>query len=213
MLDLHVHALVDALRSPVGHEAGGPQFRQRIGQHELDGLVVEDGTAVSVAVPGERGGLLDEPLHRPESPRRDHQPFVPEPLVGEQHPVAFRTDEIGRGYSHVLERNHRMVVAVGVRIGRGPNDPDARCVQIDDEHGMRPGVGAVRQLGLEEDVVRPVERRDVPFDAVEQVFLAVSSGRGPDGVDVGARVLLGDRVALAPLAPDSRDHPRVELVL
>jgi len=60
-------------------------------------------------------------------------------------------------------------------------------------------VVATGQLGLEEGEVGAVVGGDVPFDAVEQVVLAVPARGGLDRVDVGARALLGDRVALLPV--------------
>ena len=65
-------------------------------------------------------------------------------------------------------------------------------------------VAGRRQLGLEEGEVGAVVRGDVPLDAVEQVVLAVPARGGLDRVDVGARALLGDRVALLPLPRDRR---------
>jgi hypothetical protein len=53
----------------------------------------------------------------------------------------------------------------------------------------------------------------VPFLAAQDVSVPIGSGRGLDRVDVRARALLGDGVALVPLAPDCRQHPGVELML
>ncbi len=73
-------------------------------------------------------------------------------------------------------------------------------VVVHEQHRVLAGVLAVGDLALEEDVVGGVERRHVHLHAVQHVVVAVpADGRG-DGVDVGARALLGDRVALVSLA-------------
>jgi hypothetical protein len=48
--------------------------------------------------------------------------------------------------------------------------------------------------------------------AVQHVLVPVPANRGRDRVDVRARTLLGDRVALVPLAADRRDDPSFELL-
>ena len=72
---------------------------------------------------------------------------------------------------------------------------------------------AADQLALEERVVRAVVRRHVPLDAVEHVVIAVPPRGRLDRVHVGTGPLLGDRVALAALAPGRRPDVPVELVL
>jgi hypothetical protein len=47
----------------------------------------------------------------------------------------------------------------------------------------------------------------------EEVAVAVAQRGGLDGVDVGAGALLGDRVALPPLAADGGHHPALELLV
>src|SRR6266702_3539941 len=74
------------------------------------------------------------------------------------------------------------------------------------------GVRTTVQLGLEEREVGGVVRGDVPLDAVQQVAVTVPAGGCLDRRHVGARALLGDRVALLPLAPHGRAHVALELV-
>ena len=69
---------------------------------------------------------------------------------------------------------------------------------------MLADVVAIGQLALKERVVRGVERGHMPLHAVQYVVVAVAARRGLDRVDVRARALLGDRVALAPLAARRR---------
>jgi hypothetical protein len=73
-------------------------------------------------------------------------------------------------------------------------------------------VRAAAQPGLEEGEVGGVVRGDVPLDPVEEVLVAVAVSGGLDRVDVGARALLGDRVALLALAGDRGPHVPVDLV-
>jgi hypothetical protein len=213
VLDLDVQVGVDAVRGLVGHQPGRPQLGHRVGQHELDRLVVEDRPAVGLAPAGEGGRLLDQPLGRPQGPGRDHQPFVAEPLVGEAHAVALGADQLALGDADVFEGDHRVMVGVGVAVGGGAHHPDAGGVKVEHEHGVAAGVGPAGQLALEEHVVGVVERGHVPLDAVEQVAVAVAGGRRLDRVDVGAGALLGDGVALPALAPDGGYHPAVQLLL
>jgi hypothetical protein len=83
-----------------------------------------------------------------------------------------------------------------------------RLWQVDQEHR----VVAAGQPGLEEGEVGGVVRGDVPLDPVEHVLSAVAARGGLDRVDVGARALLGDRVALLALAGDRGPHVPLDLV-
>ena len=74
-------------------------------------------------------------------------------------------------------------------------------------------VRAAVQLGLEEREVGGVVGGDVPLGAVQQITVTVPAGGRLDRRHVGARALLGDRVALLALAPHGRAHVPLELVL
>ena len=52
----------------------------------------------------------------------------------------------------------------------------------------------------------------MPFDTVQHPFAAVPAGGRLDRVDVGARALFGDRVALLALAADRRPEVALDLV-
>ena len=85
---------------------------------------------------------------------------------------------------------------------------------------VRPGTWRARRraspavsLGLEEGSSRQCCRTcHVPLDAVEDPLVAVAAGGRLDRVDVGARALLGDRVALLALAADRRLEVALDLV-
>jgi hypothetical protein len=112
----------------------------------------------------------------------------------------------------VGERDDRMVVADRVRVGRRPDHLDPRARQVHQEHGVLVAVRPAAQPGLEEGVVGRVERGDVPLDAVEQVLAAVRPRGRLDRVDVGARALFGNGVALFALARDRGPDVPVDLV-
>lgn len=71
----------------------------------------------------------------------------------------------------------------------------------------------VFQLGLDEDDLGQVGRRDVPFLAVDHVFVTMTAGRGGDGVHVRPGAFLGDGVALVEISGDEGEHVAVHLVL
>jgi len=75
------------------------------------------------------------------------------------------------------------------------------------------GVRAVGEHCLDEAVVGEVVRRHVPLDAVHDVRIPVEARGRRQVADVAAGVLLGDRVALVPLAADGRPQPPLELLL
>ena len=120
--------------------------------------------------------------------------------------------ELRRGHPHVLERDDRVRLRVRVRVPRLADEADARGVRVEDEQRVGTGVRAAVDLRLEEDVVRGVERGHVHLPPVQHVRVAVAARGRLDRVDVGARALLGDRVALLPLPTDGRDEPPLELL-
>src|SRR6478672_9526345 len=86
-------------------------------------------------------------------------------------------------------------------------------VLVHDEHRVLAVVLAAGELRLEEDVVGGVVRRHVHLLAAQDVVGPIASSRRRDGVDVGARALLGDRVALPPLAADRGLEPAIDLLV
>src|SRR4029077_8108957 len=177
-----------------------------------DQAELADRVAADLPRGGERRHLGGEPLRGAEASGRDHQPLEPEPLVGERHPVALGADQVGHGHPDVGEGDDRVVVADRVRVRGGADHAHPGARQVHEEHGVLAVVRAAHQLGLEEGEVGGVERGDVPFDAVEQVAVAVPAGGRLDGRHVGPRVLLGDRVALLALAADGGQDVAVDLV-
>ena len=211
MLDLHVRALVDLACGAVGHEPRRPELRERVGEHELDRLALHEGLTADDPLLRERGRLRHQPVHGAAAPRSDHEAFVPEPLVGEVHAVALVADPVRRRHADVLERENRVVVVDRVRVLGHAHDPDARRVDVHDEHRVLAGVRAFGELRLEEDVLGVVEGRHVPLDAVQYVVVADATRRRQNRIDVGASPFLGDRVALALLAADRREDPPLHL--
>ena len=167
---------------------------------------------------GELAHLRDQALGGADAAGRHHQPLEPEPLARVKHAVAFRADQVGGGHADVIERDDRVVVADRVRCRRACGRRTRR-----GSAGRRGRAGARRRsrgapfgiiglLGLEEAVVGGVERGHVPLHAVEHPGVAVAAGGRRDRVDVGARALLGDRVALLALAADRGQQVALELV-
>jgi len=137
-------------------------------------LIVGDGLVELDPLLGESRRLLDQPVGGSTTPGRNHQPLVAEPLVREGHAVAFLPDEVGGRHPHVLEGHHGIVGGVLVRVRGRPDDADAGgVVQIHDEQSVGLGMRPLRELRLEERVVRVVEGGHVPLETVEDVLVAV----------------------------------------
>ena len=99
------------------------------------------------------------------------------------------------------------------RVRRRADHADTRGVLVGDEERLLAGVLTLGQHRLEEHVVGLVVRRDVPLHAVEDVVVAVARGGGLQVGDVGAGVLLGDRVALLAPSLDGRQQVGLALVV
>ena len=211
MLDLHVDPGVDPARQLVGHQPRRPQVGERVRQHVPDRLELHDRLAELHALLRERGGFVDQPVHRTAAAGGDHQSLVAEPLVRERHAVPFGADQVRGRDPHVLERDDRMGVGVGVRIARLAEEADAGRVLVDEEQGVLALVIAAHELRLEEDPIGRVVRGHVHLRAVQDVVVAVATRGRLDRVDVGAGALLGDRVALVALAAHGRHDPALDL--
>jgi hypothetical protein len=188
-------------------EAFDEHGRPQVGR--LGELVVTEPLPADLAVPRERGHLVHEALRCADASCRDHHPFEAEPLVGEGHALAVCADEVRHGHPDVSERNDRVVVGDVVHVRRRADYRDTVRRQVDDQQHMLVG----RQLRLHEAVIGDVVRRHVPLDAVDDVLVAVALGRGLDRVHVGPCELLGDRIALVPLATRRRHEPALPLVV
>ncbi len=213
MLDLDVDSGVDRPGRLIGHQARRPQLGQRVGEHELDPLVVSDLGSVCHPILGESGGLRDQPLCRPAAAGGDHETLVAEPGVREAHPVALAPDEVLLGNTDVGELHLPMVMTVCVRVLRHPHALDPGGVHVDEEQDVPPGVRTVGELGLEEDIGGEIGGGHVPFHAVEEIFVADATGRGLDPVDIGPRPFLGYGVALVDVADHRGTDPLLDLVL
>ena len=153
---------------------------------------------------------------RSAAPRQraaDHQPLEAEPLVDEGHPGVLRPDQVGGRHPDVLERHDRVVVGDRVGVRRSADHADAGRVLVGDEQRLLAGVLPGGQHRLEEHVVGLVVRRHVPLHAVQDVVVTVARGRRLQVGDVGAGVLLGDRVALLAPALDGRQQVGLALVV
>ena len=212
MARLAVDAGVDLLRRAIGHEPGGPELGQAVGQHELDRLLLGDGFAEGDAGLGECRRLVDQPLGGTAAARGNAQALVAEPVIGEFHAPAFLADAVGDGHADVLEAVDGMMGGVVVGIGGGADQSDARGFHIDEEEAVGAGMGAAGELGLEDEMIGVIGAGDMPFLAVQDVIPALAPGRGLDRVDVRARLGLGDGIAFMALAADVRFDPGLHLM-
>ena len=102
----------------------------------------------------------------------------------EGHAVTFVADTMLGRNAHVFERDDRMLVRERVHVRRRAQHADPVPRQRDDEHRMRTRTLPTGEPRLEEDVLRLVERSDVPLDAVEDIAIAVPRRRRGQCVDV-----------------------------
>src|SRR5579885_438482 len=204
---------VDLFRRAVGHEAGGPELRQAVGQHDLDCLALRDGLAEGDAAPGERRGLVDQALGGAAAACGDAEPLIPEPVMGELHPPAFRADAIAGRNPDILEAVDGMVGGIAVAVGRRAQQPDAGRVHVDEEQAMRPRMRAALELGLEDEVIRVIGAGDMPFLAVEYIDLTLAAGGGLDRVHIGSGAGLADRIAFVALPADVGPDPGLHLIV
>ncbi len=212
MQGLHVLAAIVRLGRLVGDQARGPQLRDAVREHELDGLILGDGPSGHHALARERRGLLDEALGGSAAARGDHQALAPEPAMGEIHAAALVADEVGGRDPHAGEAVGGMMRRVGMAERGRAHELDARRVHVDEEQAVRARAGAAFDAGLEHEEVGLVGAGHVPLLAVDHVDVPVAPGGGADGFHVGSRVLLADGVALVPAPLQDRQDVALDLL-
>ncbi len=205
MQGLGAQAFVRVASDPVEQRPARGDLGRAVGEHELDALILEDGTAELDAVQGEVGRQPQAALGSAQAARRDHQPLLHEPFLGQVHALAKAAQDLAGRHVHILERELRMLEDEGVHIARDALDAHARRILVDKEQREEPGsaVGDARQHDQE---VGDVADGDVPFLAVDDIAVTSRDGRGLDGRRVGAGTGFGhgEGVAPPPLATRSQ---------
>jgi hypothetical protein len=184
------------------HRLGGHELGGHVGEHELDGLVVDDRHTELDPGPREVERQIDRSDRRAHRPRADHQPFLDEPVLRELVALPDLAEHLVRADPHVLEREDRVLEHERVHVPRRPHEGHAGQRLVDEEHRRLRRI--VVDMCVDEEEVGDVTRRHVPLRAVDHPAVAVAHGRGLDHRRVGARAGLGDRVGVASLTAARR---------
>ena len=127
--------------------------------------------------------------------------LLDEPFVGQLVGRTNVPQDRRRGHANVLEHELRVTVGERVHVVGIVLDAEAGRVVVDQEQGRQAAV-AIDHVAVEDHEVRVVRPGDEPLLAVEDVVAAgrVPDGGGLQGPRVGARRVLGDRIAARALA-------------
>jgi hypothetical protein len=148
MKRLEVETAIMGRRRLTGDEPCRMKLRCTVGEHGLDQLIVGYGTTRHEPVSGEIQARFDEPSGGTAASGGDHQALAAEPGIGEGHAVAFAADAVGDRHPNAFESNHRVMVVVGMGIGRRSHDAQARRLGRAEEQAHRSGIGPVAKPRL-----------------------------------------------------------------
>ena len=175
---------VDTAGHLIEQAARGEQFGGAVGEHAGDQLVLAKRLTVYDPFASERGHLVDEALRGTHTARRHHDPLEAEPVLGEGHTLALGADQMRCRYADIGQRHDRMLIGNVVGVLRTAHHLHAGPGQVDHQQDMVAIVIATVETGLDEHVIGEVVRGDMPFDAVDDVVIAVAAGSGLQGRDV-----------------------------
>ena len=183
-----------------------------VGERERDALEVHDPLPELLALERPARADLEQALHGAHAARRDVDALLDEPFVREGVARSDGSQALGVGQLHALESHRRVAHRERVRERRVGHDRDAGALVHEEQR--RPEIAPVlvdREHVHDEEVGHVTARRE-PLLRVHDPAVAPPPRSAAHATRIGARLGLGDRVALASLATQGGTEVALDLI-
>src|SRR5271167_1633371 len=202
MDELAVDAAVDFPRDTVDEALRRHDLDRHVGEHEFDRLEIADRLPELDALARVPIGGIRGPDRGTKAIGRDLQPRLDEPILGQLEPLADLAEPLALFEFDLLEDEFWMLEDVGVHEFRNALDAHAGKRLVDQEECRLRRITV--DMGMDDEIVRVIARRDEPFLAGKIILAATPVGAGLDKARVGAGTRFADRERTASLSLAAR---------